>query len=108
MIHINVPIRFISTCLPIILVYNVTYAIRDLKTLKSEFNEKLSKVCMWLTVNKLTLNAEKSNYIIFHPCQKTLSFYPNNRIIDSNSNTNQSLEMKNYIKYLGILIDSSL
>ena len=73
---------------------SVTYANRDLKTLESEFNEELSKVCMWLTVNKLTLNAEKSNYIIFHPRQKTLSFHPNIRIIDSNSNTSQPLEMK--------------
>ena len=87
---------------------SVTYANRDLKTLESEFNEELSKVCMWLIVNKLTLNAEKSNYIIFHPRQKTLSFHPNIRIIDSNSNTSQPLEMKIMLKYLGILIDSNL
>lgn len=87
---------------------HVTYANGDLKTLESEFNEELSKVCTWLTVNKLTLNAEKSNYIIFHPRQKTLSFHPNIRIIDSNSNTSQPLEIKKYFKYLGILINSNL
>ena len=58
-----------------------------LKKLDIEFNEELSKVCTWLTGNKLTVNAEKSHYIIFRPRQKTLSFHPNIRIIDSNSNT---------------------
>ena len=88
---------------------SVTYANRDLKTLESEFNEELSKVCMWLTVNKLTLNAEKSNYIILHPRQKTLSFHPNIRIIDSNSNTSQPLEMKITLNILVYsFIDSNL
>ena len=81
-----------------------TYANRDLKTLESEFNEELSTVCTWLTVNKLTLNAEKSYFMIFHPCQKTLSFHPKIRIIDSNSNTRQALEMKKII--LNILVYS--
>ena len=44
---------------------SVTYTNRDLKTLES----------------KLTLNAKKSNYIIFHPRQKTLSFHLNIRVI---------------------------
>lgn len=76
---------------------HVTYANGDLKTLESEFNEELSKVCTWLTVNKLTLNAEKSNCIIFHPRQKTLSFHPNIRIIDNNSNASQPLKTPHLI-----------
>ena len=56
----------------------------------------------------LTLNIEKTNYIIFRPRQKTIPFHPNIKIINNNSNTSQPLEMKNYIRYLGILIDSNL
>ena len=80
----------------------------DLKKLETEINEELFKVRSWLVVNKLTLNIEKTNYIIFRPRQKTIPFHPNIKIINNNSNTSQPLEMKNYIIYLGILIDSNL
>jgi hypothetical protein len=56
----------------------------------------------WLCANKLLLNVDKSNYVIFHPPQKKL-------------NTNLQLIMydkilgrENCIKYLGIFIDSNL
>ena len=65
-------------------------------------------MCSWLVVNKLSLNIEKTNYIIFCPRQKTIPFHPNIKIISNNSNTSQPLGMKNYIRYLGILIDSNL
>ena len=39
---------------------------------------------------------------------KAITFHPNIKIINNNSNTSQPLEMKNYIRYLGILIDSNL
>ena len=79
-----------------------------LKKLETEINGELFKVCSWLAVNKLTLNIKKTNYIIFRPRQKTIPFHPNIKIINNNSNTSQPLEMKNYIRYLGILIDSNL
>ena len=84
---------------------SLTYTNGDLKKLETEINEELFKVCSWLVVNKLTLNIEKTNYIIFSPCQKTIPFHPNIKIINNNSNTSQQLEMKNYIRYLGKLID---
>ena len=79
-----------------------------LKKLETEINEEPFKVCSWLVVNKLTLNIEKTKYIIFRPSQKTISFHPSIKIINNNSNTSQPLEIKNYIGYLGILIDSNL
>ena len=57
---------------------------------------------------QLTLNIEKTNYVIFCPRQKTIPFHPNIKIINNNSNTSQLLEMKNDIRYLGILFDSNL
>ena len=87
---------------------SLTYANGDLKKLETEVNNELSKVCSWLVVNKLTLNIEKTNYIIFRPRQKTIPFHPNIKIINNNSNISQPLEMKDYIRYLGILIDSNL
>ena len=35
-------------------------------------NTKLLEVSEWLTVNELTLNIKKSNYVIFHPNHKRL------------------------------------
>ena len=86
---------------------SLTYANGDLKKLETEINEEPFKVS-WLVVNKLTLNIEKTNYVIFRPSQKTISFHPNIKITNNNSNTSQPLEMKNYIGYVGILIDSNL
>ena len=57
-------------------------------------------MCSWLAVNKLTLN--------IYYLTSTLYFHPNIKMIDNNSNTSQPLEMKDYIRYLGILIDSNL
>ena len=66
---------------------SLTYANGDLTKLETEINEELFKVCSWLVVNKLTLNIEKTNYIIFRPHQKTIPFHPNFKIINNNSNT---------------------
>ena len=87
---------------------SLTYANGGLKKLETEINEGLFKVCSWLAVNKLTLNIEKINYVIFRPRQKTIPFHPNIKIINNNSNTSQLLEMKNDIRYLGILFDLNL
>ena len=35
-------------------------------------NEQLDLVSRWLCANKLSLNVEKSNFVIFHPLQKKL------------------------------------
>lgn len=76
--------------------------------LESECNEELLKVCTWLSVNKLTLNALKSNcHLSSRPKSSNFPFSVNIRITDSNSNTSQPLEIKTYIKYIGVLIDSN-
>ena len=65
-------------------------------------------MCTWLTVNKLTVNALKSNcHLSSRPKSSNFPFSVNIRVTDSNSNTSQPLEIKNYIKYIGVLIDSN-
>jgi hypothetical protein len=54
------------------------------------------------------LNINKSNYIIFHPYQKRPDYVVDLKIFDIHSKTYVSLERKNHIKYLGILIDCNL
>ena len=64
----------------------------------------LVDVSHWLNANKLTLNPKKSNFVIFCPPQKRLDYL----IPDNNTNTLTSLDCKEYVKYLGVLIDNHL
>ena len=41
-------------------------------SITDNINIELDKICDWLAVNKLSLNASKSNYMIFHHRQKNL------------------------------------
>ena len=55
-----------------------------------------------IMVNRLSLNIDKTNYILFHPYNK-----PIKRQITLKSNKKAIIE-KNSIKYLGVMIDSTL
>ena len=71
-------------------------------------NEELTQVYHWLTSNKLSLNLKKSIYVIFRPYQKKLSFTPKLFIHNASTNRNLQLECKDFVKYLGVLIDHKL
>ena len=62
----------------------------------------------WLASNKLSLNMKKTNFVIFHPSQKRLNYKVNLKIYDNNRKHFICLERKDYVKYLGVLIDSNL
>ena len=48
---------------------------------------------------------KESHFVIFRPYQKRLSFKLKISIFDNEKNMNVSLNLKDYVKYLGILID---
>ena len=75
---------------------NLLYADKDLKSLESVINIELQKVCDWLNANKLTINAKKSNFVIFRPSQKKLSYQINIRIYNNASNSDTFLDCKVY------------
>ena len=87
---------------------NALYAHKDLKTLELIANAELYNLYNWLTSNKLSLNIKKSNYVIFRPYQKKLNYDPQVYVFDNESNKKVTLERKNFIKYLGLLIDENL
>ena len=87
---------------------NVLYSHENLKTLELIVNVELNNLFNWLTANKLTLNRKKSNFVIFHPYQKRLNYLPQVDIFDNEENKNVTLEHKNCIKDLGLLIDENL
>ena len=81
---------------------------RNLKSLELEVNTELNKLCEWLTANKLTLNTKKSNYVIFLNYKKKLPYQPTINIYDNDKVSYSTLECKDHVKYLGILIDKNL
>ena len=76
--------------------------------LETVVNIELRIVCEWLVINKLTLNIKKLNFVIFRPHQKSLSFQPVIKMLDYDSKQYVSLECKEYVKYLGIIINCNL
>ena len=56
----------------------------------------------WLCANKLSLNIDKTSFVIFHPPQRKVTF---NFHLTLNG---KKLQQDSCIKYLGILIDSNL
>ena len=42
------------------------------KSLEETVNSELANVSDWLNANKLTLNAKKSNFVIFRPYQRKM------------------------------------
>ena len=87
---------------------SILYSNKNLKSLELEVNVELNKLCEWLKVNKLTLNAKKSNYVIFGNYRKKLFFQSMINIFDKDKTSYLPLECKDYVKSLGILIDKNL
>ena len=77
---------------------NLFYADTSIVNLESIINNNLKLISCWLKANKLSLNIDKTNYVIFHPPQKKI-FYTVKLKID-----NQLIEQKKSIKYLGLHI----
>ena len=87
---------------------NILYAHKNLKLLEQIINTELHKLYNWLTSNKLTLNLKKSNFVIFRPYKNRLTFQPIISIFVSETNKKVPLDCKDYVKYLGLLIDYNL
>ena len=75
---------------------------KDLATLESVLNAELEKIFTWLCANKLSLNVDKSNFVIFHARQKIIQQSISLKI------NGLDLKQEKCIKYLGIFIDSNL
>ena len=44
----------------------------NITKLKDKINKELLKVKSWLEINKLALNIEKTNFVVFHSSRKKL------------------------------------
>lgn len=82
--------------------YANLFKYKDLNILESAINTELRKVHIWLCANKLLVNIEKSNFVIFHPVQKQI---PKKIMLFIND---QSLTEETSTRYLGVYIGSSI
>ena len=85
-----------------LLMMQIYFRDKNINTLESSINSELDKVNTWLCSNKLSLNVEKSNFVLFHPIQQKIS---SNFVLTINNNNTRCCM---FVKYLGILIDSNL
>ena len=63
------------------------HANKNFKSLKTIVNFKLSDIHDWLTANKLSLNFNKSNFVLFQPRQKKLNYEVNLKVFDYQTTT---------------------
>ena len=80
---------------------NILITHSDLKSAERILNNELIAVSDWFKANKLSLNIDKTNFIIFHPFQKPISK------IDIKID-NLSITSVHSTKFLGIIIDENL
>ena len=81
---------------------NIYYESESLHDLENTINKELNKLYLWLNVNRLSLNIDKTNFIVFHPYNKPLKHSITIKI------NKKVINEKESIKYLGVLIDSTL
>ena len=81
---------------------NLLYTNKSLRTLSKKINYDLRGINDWLNANRISLNSDKTEYILFsHPNKaKTEEF-----VIKING---KRLHHSSYVKYVGVLIDEHL
>ena len=52
---------------------NIYYESSDLSNIQKILNRELRKVRKWLEANRLALNIEKTNFVLFHSSQRKLT-----------------------------------
>ena len=81
---------------------NMYYESKSLIDMEKTINKELSKLYLWLNVNRLSLNLDKTHFIIFHPYNKPLKKQITIKI------NKKAIKEQCFIKYVGVLIDSKL
>ena len=81
---------------------NLLLVEKSLKKLNKKVNRDLKLIVEWVRANKLSLNANKTEIIIFKPKSKTMTKHLNFRI------SGQKIKPSNQVKYLGVILQEDL
>ena len=104
LIYIN-DLPNVSKCLTFFLFAddtNIYYESSDLLSIQKIVNRELRKVRKWLEANRLALNIEKTNFVLFHSNKRKVTppiFLKIGR---------KKIKEENYVRFLGALLDSTL
>lgn len=85
---------------------NLFASAKDLKSVELQINLELTKVKEWCEINQLSINLKKSIYMIVKSQRKKNTNVNIN--ITNRDGSCHSLKRKDHIKYLGVMIDSTL
>ena len=75
---------------------NLLYSNKSMKKINKHVNHDLCLVVQWLRSNKISLNADKTEIIIFRSKRKQITKYLNFRTSGQKNN------ISNKVKYLGL------
>ena len=84
---------------------NLFYSHKDIKTLFHTVNTELVKVNHWFIANKLSLNAKRTNYTLFHKpsTKEDIPLKIPELVIGT-----KLIKRKRYIKFLGVTTDECI
>ena len=80
---------------------NIYYESSDLLNIQKILNRELRKVRKWLEADRLALNIDKTNFVLFHSSQSILTEHMVLKI------GNEKLKQKSHVRFLGVLVDST-
>ena len=81
---------------------NIYFKSHDLVHLQKIMNREFKKVKKWLDSNRLALNIDKTNFVIFHSPHAKLSEPITIRFC------RKRIQHENYVNFLGVLSDANL
>ena len=81
---------------------NIYFEADDLYSLTNTVDKELRNIKSWLDCNKLALNIDKTNFVLFHSPRKKLPDHINIKFGKKN------VSRAKYVKFLGILLDEHL
>ena len=76
---------------------------QDLQLAEEKANEMLTKLYRWCLANKLSINKDKTNFVLFHNKNKPI---PEN--LDCIKTENMPIKRVQMVQYLGLIVDENL
>ena len=103
LIYINDLYNVCRDSVPILFAYdtNLCYKGNKMEDLVKTINGELENITLWLKINKLSLNINKTHFIMFQRGKSTMS-------IPDITIDNQPIDNVEKTKFLGVVIDSKL
>ena len=104
LVYVNDIVNVSLSLIPILFAddTNIFLEVNDINEVIVKMNAELIKVMDWINANKLSLNIEKTNCMVFHTKGRDFSSHVDVTIC------NKIINRVSYVKFLGVTIDSTL